>query len=174
MSFNAINKNNFVNLQWKTAQESNISGYEILRGADGKNFFKIGWVNARNLEVEQLYFFEDTNPLSGNNFYKLGIIGMDGKVEYSKIVNVKMAATADFKVYMNSSNRILNLDWKGANAQPAVLEITNAAGQKIYQSSFVSSQTTYTFDLKKSLKPGVYAVSIIQGGEKLSKMILVK
>lgn len=175
LSFTGANHKDAINLQWKTSQESNISGYEILRSADGKDFSKIGWVVANNLDVEQLYAFQDAQPLSGNNFYKLGIIGMDGKTEFSKIIVLKVNAAQGFKAYTTSSNRILKLEVLSNTNGNIQLEVSNAVGQRVFQTSLKSnSSNQYEVNMNKTLSVGAYSISITIDGQKISKMILVK
>lgn len=173
--FTGSYQKNIVRLQWLTSQESNIDKYEILRSTDGAQFGKIGSVSANNFDLAQTYSFEDLSPNAGNNFYKLAIVGMDGSIEYSKIVNIKISEAITFNAYMTAGNRILKLDWKTQGAAPITLEINNMAGQKIYQSTLnPNGSGTHTIDLKQTLKPGVYAISVYQAGEKVSKMVMVK
>lgn len=174
-SFSAYTSNNNVNLQWTTAQESNIDRYEILRSADGKQFDKIGSVNANNLATVQQYSFTDAQPLPGDNFYKLAIVSKDNHVEYSKIVSVKSNSVQSFKAYFTSSNRILKLELPSTSSSEWTLEINNTSGQKIFRTVFNSNGSpTQSVDLNKQLPAGVYAISLINNGEKISKMIMVK
>jgi hypothetical protein len=175
MSFGANYINNKVNLQWTTSQESNIEKYEVLRSSDGNNFSKIGAVNATNSLLQQIYTYVDLSPLNGNNLYKLGIVSKDGQVEFSKIVSVKSLANNSFKAYTTSSNRVLKIELSSVGTENLVVEMTNSIGQKVFQSQVKpNGSNIYTIDLNKKLPIGIYSVIVSIGGEKNSKMILIK
>lgn len=175
LNFQGITHNNEVNLQWKTSQESNIDVYEILRSADGKNFSKIGFVKANNLDVEQVYSYQDANPLSGDNFYKLGIVSKDGQVEFSKIISIKAAVVNNFKAYTTASNKVLKIELNSPSKENWVVEMTNSAGQKIFKSQLKpNGSNNYSINLNTKLAAGIYSVIISGNGETFSKMIMVK
>lgn len=173
--FKGVQNANSIDLIWKTSQESNIEEYQVERSGDGVAFEKIGNVKANNSESLQTYSFKDAHPLSGNNFYKLAIVSKDGHKEYSKTISVKANAVNTFKAYTVSSNRILKLEYQAEGNGNLIIELTNAVGQKVFQTQLkVNSSNVYSIDLNKKLPLGVYSVSITNGTEKASKMIMIK
>ncbi len=174
-NFTASANNTSVNLQWSTSQESNMDSYEIWRSADGNDFSKIGSVAALNNPLSQEYNFEDAHPSAGNNYYKLAMVGKDGKVSFSKVVSVKASSAVAFKAYTTSSNRVLKIELNDAGSGNLLIEMSNSVGQKIFQTQINSNGTNqYSVDLHKTLATGIYAVTISKDGEKYSKMIMVK
>jgi hypothetical protein len=152
-----------------------MDSYEVLRSADGNSFAKIGSVSALNNPLAQQYSFEDNSPLVGNNYYKLGMVGKDGKVEFSKVVVVKSTSAVSFKAYTTSSNRVLKLELNATGSGNLEIEMTNSVGQKVFQSQMNSNGSNmYSLDLNKTLATGIYAVTVSKDGEKYSKMIMVK
>jgi len=80
-----------VDLNWVTANELNTKHFEVERGSDGRNFTKIATVAAKgNSSTATSYDLVDPAPLKGVNYYRLKIIDIDGKFEYSQIVIIRI------------------------------------------------------------------------------------
>ena len=90
-------------LEWKTENELNSSHFEIERSLDGLQFGSIGKVSAVNDISGDSYSFDDTGITKGvNYFYRLRIIDLDGRFEYSKIISNRIAGNqVVFEVYPN-------------------------------------------------------------------------
>lgn len=93
-----------VQLDWETAQEENISMYQIQR-LDGDSWKIIGNVQSNRTSLENRYSFVDMNPVSGINLYRLRIIDVTGSEQFSDIVKVKFDGN-DVKVYQNMPNPV--------------------------------------------------------------------
>lgn len=87
-------------LEWSTANEINNRGFVIEKSKDGITFDSIGFVPSKN-EVESHYLFDDTNPWTGSNFYKLKQIDNDGNYKYSHIIHLLRKTDFDFRVIEN-------------------------------------------------------------------------
>ncbi|MBC7187363.1 MAG: hypothetical protein H5U38_10050 [Calditrichaeota bacterium] len=84
---------NKVTLRWTTAAESNLKGFEIERGLDGKSFQAVAFVEAAgNSSSPRDYAYEDRTVFksSGNTYYyRLKLVNFDGSfVYYDKVVSV--------------------------------------------------------------------------------------
>ena len=78
-------------LNWVTANELNTKQFEVERSGDGQNFTKIAAVNARgNSNTPTSYDLVDPTPLQGVNYYRLRMVDIDGKFEYSQIVIIRI------------------------------------------------------------------------------------
>lgn len=79
-----------VSLKWETAQEINNSHFDVQRSHNGSTWETLGQVNGnRTTNTVSRYHFTDASPLKGTNLYRLMQVDLDGKFEYSRIVNVK-------------------------------------------------------------------------------------
>ena len=91
VNFSATASNGLVALNWSTATELNNKGFEIFRSVDGTNFTSIGFVaGAGNSNLLLKYKFTDNPGLSGNVFYRLKQVDLDGNFTWSNIVHVTM------------------------------------------------------------------------------------
>jgi hypothetical protein len=80
-----------VDLNWVTASELNTKHFEVERGSDGRNFATIATVAAKgNSNTPTSYDLVDPAPLKGVNYYRLKIVDIDGKFEYSQIVIIRI------------------------------------------------------------------------------------
>jgi|GEM_PF-3818060 len=77
-------------LKWTTATEINNLGFEIQRSEDGFGFYEIGFVDGSMNSTRVVdYSFEDDDLYSIHEyFYRLRQIDLDGRFEYSEIVNL--------------------------------------------------------------------------------------
>lgn len=90
LSFSAKIQDDVNKLNWETANEVNVSHFEIERSDDASFFKQIGKMDSKNLakEVKTNYDFLDYSPIIGSNYYRLKILDLDNKFTYSKIINL--------------------------------------------------------------------------------------
>jgi len=108
-SFDAVNLNNEIRLNWITATEINNKGFEIEKQTVVENnpaaWRTIGFIHGRGTTTEsQSYSFSDKNIRPGNYYYRLKQIDYDGTFEYSGILNIKIAPRFSFKLEQNYPN----------------------------------------------------------------------
>jgi predicted phage tail protein len=95
LSFTAQKCGNHVCLNWKTANEQNVSHFEIQRSTDGRNFITIKTEAAKNQPLN-LYSYEDDWAglrAADKIYYRIRQVDGDGKINYSAIAFVKQNAT---------------------------------------------------------------------------------
>jgi hypothetical protein len=83
---------NSIAVEWKVENELNIHHYELERSADGRNFSKVNEQSARGTGsgAALVYNWLDTNPLEGDNFYRVRSVGISGDSKLSQVVKVNM------------------------------------------------------------------------------------
>jgi hypothetical protein len=131
-----------INLRWLTTEESKMKSYIIQRSADGLNFVDISSVPARNQSTND-YSFTDNAPLAGRNFYRLKIVDVDDKIEYSKIIDASLKGAGSYGVY--SSNNTLMITNDKSSASRVSVNIYDEAGRQLVKKDLV-------------LRPGVNAL----------------
>lgn len=109
ISFSAIQKDNSIVLNWQTVTEINNYGFDVERKspfAPLSSWVKIGFVAGHgNTNTPQDYTFEDKNPVGGTTFYyRLKQIDVDGKFEYSDILQIDLDVPNKAKLMQNSPN----------------------------------------------------------------------
>ncbi|MBX2933413.1 MAG: hypothetical protein KF825_04155 [Ferruginibacter sp.] len=73
-------------LNWKTANEQNVSHFEIEKSYDGRNFSSIGTKPAFNQAVNNYSFTDNTNGVDAKSYYRIRQVDADGRVAYSNIL----------------------------------------------------------------------------------------
>ena len=124
---------------------------------DGNNWQNIGEVKAAaNSATPGNYQFTQADPASGNNFYKIIEVGIDGSVSYSEVKELQFIASAsDLSFYPNpSKDRVTIIN----NAVPlSAVSVLTIDGRALQQNpNFVSGQS---IDLSR-YSAGIYLLSI--------------
>lgn len=159
ISFNAINYNDAVQLNWETTSEINTSFYAIERGFDGTTFLKLGQVNAQfnNAPVKE-YSYTDAQPLKGANYYRLKMTDADGKFTYSKIIVVRMDNKGTtLQIFPNPAKNVLNVQVNGNGLnEDAILQIIDIIGRNVKEEKInLKGSASVSVDISDLLK-GTY------------------
>lgn len=179
-AFNGERKGKINQLTWTTASESNNRGFNIQRSADGKNFSMVGFAASKgengysNLTLN--YNFNDENPLSGTNYYRLAQVDKDGKTMYSGIVTIKGDKSFGISaLYPNPVRDQLNIAITSTVSEKASLVITDVTGKVVMQmnTALVSGDNNINLNVS-SLSNGVYYLKLMNGSSPANVMQFVK
>lgn len=186
-SFNATTFNNSVTLNWLTVSEVNNYGFEIEKTLindqpTANNWQKVGFVEGSGTtNSPKKYSFTETNLTSGKYSYRLKQIDRDGKIEYSKEVEVTVAnAPKEFTLsqnYPNPFNPSTVISYQIPVNDHVSLTIYDALGREVGILVNETKEAGYysaAFDASK-LSSGIYFARL-QSGERtqLKKMQLLK
>ncbi|KAA0993385.1 DUF7948 domain-containing protein [Dyadobacter aurulentus] len=175
VSFEAVARENVVELNWVTSEESNSDRFEVQRSVDGKVWNAIGSVKAEGESTERkTYEFTDQQPqtgANGANLYRLRMTDLDGTFAFSSIRSVRFGSKLESSVFPNPVTTVLNLkvtSWKQVKA----LRINNLSGISVYSSGPVESGTLDVFGLES----GIYILNIthIDGSVHTHKFVHIK
>lgn len=185
-SFSAIIMDNSVKLNWQTKTEVNNYGFEILRSTQNENAWsKLGFVHGHgNSNSPKNYTFTDdlnlTPNLSRTLSYRLKQIDTDGKIEYSKIINIDLGSPSQLELsqnYPNPFNPITTIKFSLPQSGNVKLTIYNLLGERVAElvNEFKESGVhTIYFDASE-LNSGVYIYKVESNGfVRARKMTLVK
>lgn len=186
-SFTAALVGKDVQLKWKTATETNNSGFEIQRSANKSEFTKIGFVEGTGTTTEtKSYSFADRSINSGVNYsYRLKQIDFNGKYEYSQVVNIGSVTPSEFSLdqnYPNPFNPSTNISFAVPVKSNVTLEVYNLIGQKVMdlvQGEFEAGKHSVQLN-GSSMASGIYLFKLTAVGENGSlfssskKMTLLK
>jgi uncharacterized delta-60 repeat protein len=157
--------NNNVCLIWKTANEQNVSHFEIERSVDGISYYKIGSMLALN-QSSNSYSFTDNNLSTtvGKYYYRIKQIDTDLKFKYSSIALINQSSKAAISIYPNPTIDEVNIVGWNTIKQMQLLDIT---GKQLQQWNVVPSSINIgqfakgTYVLKMNLKNGETVVQKI-------------
>lgn len=134
--FHAFAKGERAVLEWSTITELNNDYFVIERSGDLRNFEPIGTVAGQGTSQETNdYSFVDKTPLTGVNYYRLKQVDFDGAFSYSDIETVRFTG-GDLQIWPNPTKSSLHILVENAEEHPAIVEIFNIAGQRVYTSQF--------------------------------------
>jgi len=154
VDFTANKKNNTVEMQWITEEESNISHYEIQRSKNGSDFVSIGNISSRNQIARSSYSFTDEKPVNGMAYYRLKSAELNGKAAYSKIVSINFTKAGGISIYptklkagatlhiTNPASENLTIYFYSSSGKLLGKSIT---GSNIISTSFLSNTTGMIF-----------------------------
>lgn len=129
-------------LNWATESEQNSSVFNIQRSVDGINFETIGSVTAQgNSSTTHHYSFDDEHPFKGINYYRLALVDLDGKVTYSKTIQLVIPDdNLGYSFYPNPTYDVVNYQYEATEKEPLEIEVIDVYGRTL-------SKTTVTTEV---------------------------
>ena len=181
-SFTANVITNKVNLIWKTATETNNSGFNVERKSlVDSEWNTLSFIKGFGTTTEpQSYSFNDENISAGKYFYRLKQIDFNGMYEYSNEIEVLVNAPNNFSLnqnYPNPFNPSTSIEFQLPKESFVTLKIYNILGVEI---------VTLVNELKPAgvhkiifdaagMTSGLYIYKISTGNfEQTRKMMLLK
>lgn len=165
ISFDGWMNEQSIELNWKTATESDNDFFTIEKSADGINFEKIREVDASGFSaVEMEYAMVDFSPFAGKNYYRLSQTDFDGTTRMMQTILVNYT-TGDFTVsnlHPNPTNGEMYFDFLSLIKGTMKVEILDVTGRVVAQSSSEIEEGSFTFTAPtQSLSDGVYYLRIL-------------
>ncbi|MBO9633150.1 MAG: hypothetical protein J7578_08520 [Chitinophagaceae bacterium] len=172
-SFEVMEKNKHVLLQWSTTEDAASYQYSIERSGDGKKFESIALVHAKG-QGDQFYSFTDEAPLN-ENFYRIQFTTRDGKSGYTQVKKVRIdGSSLDIRVTDATGNQV-HLDIYSNQHQVLNCQLFNTAGQLMAGHSLQLQKGYQQSSLPvRSISPGVYHLVFSNAREKRHLTFLKK
>ena len=155
-------------LHWTTADERNLSHFEVEKSTDGKAWTKIGQVKAAHTEG---YVFTDDKAFSAATlvFYRLKMRNNDGTFTYSKVVNVERGKGLFVSIFPNPVQNELNIDIH-SEAKKIDVEVFDILGRSIFKQNTEGSNLLTINTLK--WQSGVYMLMVTDGAKFFQQKII--
>jgi hypothetical protein len=165
-----------VRVEWQTANELALSGYEVERSFDGQSFTKLQALAPKG-GVSNDYAVNDNAAANGDNYYRIKSIDRNGAIKYSNIALVRIsAAKQGWAVYPNPfTGTEINLQFVNKPQGSYYLQVWNSAGALAYsrQIDWNGGSGSQALQLPEVLGAGVYNLRV-KGAEAESRFVLVK
>lgn len=163
IDFSAYAKDRSIDLVWKTQNELDFTGFELERATEINNFVSIAWIAGAGGEREQGYTFEDKEVTAGQlYYYRLKMIDMDGRFNYSNIVSGSIKSLAgEVKIFPNPVIDELNIENPPEGMHTILIRNQQGKVVLIEQSDFqFDDDDSFQLNLK-SLQKGVYFIQLL-------------
>ena len=134
LSFTASTANaQAVKLQWATTSEINTKHFEVEWSGNGQQFTNIASLPAAGNSSQTLqYNYLHSQPVRGNNFYRLKMVDIDGRFTYSPVIVINSAAaSSSVKIFPNPVTDILQLSIQSEKRETIVYKLYSADGKFI-------------------------------------------
>lgn len=162
-----------VQLNWITADELNVSHFNVQRSIDGKMFEKIGSVNSKgdgNYIYLDFLFYQ--HPFQKElYFYRLEIVDNEGGKSYSDIrsIMIKNTNSKIINIYPNPSTYWIVIEADNIKQ----VDIINNLGKIVLHRNSNTSDISFRIDIHQ-LTRGIYnlQVKFIDGGIKTEKLFV--
>jgi hypothetical protein len=128
LSFTGKNKGSYNQLEWRTASETNNTGFDLERSDDGTRFEQIGFVPSKGKDANT-YTFKDEALQKNLYYYRLKQIDTDQKYTYSNVVVIRTTAAPTISVAPNPSTGIFRI--QGMPISDREVVVSNALGQPV-------------------------------------------
>lgn len=155
-------------LRWITAEESNMSYFELQSSANGTVFTPVAQVGPKG--SNSTYAYTDANITAPNMQYRLRMVSKDGGESYSKIValNINCNDAFEIKVYPTIVDDKVIISGLASKSQ---LRLIDATGKVL--SSIIATSSTQQIDMSK-LANAVYILQVMQDNKMVKSVKLVK
>jgi Secretion system C-terminal sorting domain len=151
-----------VQLQWKTAGESNTKDFEVEWSNDGLLFNKAAILPAAGNSTQDLYYsYLHKLPVDGDNYYRLKMTDKDARFTYSPVLKINMAITKiKIDVFPNPVIDLLQLYVQAIKNETIIFHLYNADGKTIASKPFTlyKGSNKLSWDLQQ-LPSGNYFIS---------------
>ena len=165
-------------LDWTTANETQVSHFEIERSANGSAFDKLGTVAASgNSNSNRSYTFTDADPFDAVNYYRLKMIDIDGKFSYSNVIvfmGSRSKGIVVSNVKPNPFRESINLSVVLQQAQPLTIQLVDVTGRVVAtkQVQVKEGNNDVLYDGLSGLSEGIYYLRIITTDASLQQKVL--
>jgi hypothetical protein len=168
-----------IELSWATMMESGIDYYEIQRSGDGMNFVDIDQMDSKMTistnDFQLNYQYADAHPLPGTSFYRIQIVGKDGSINQTTVVQIINSAITGTRIYptvVQSNTLFVESD---KNLREVKMEFFNLSGNKISETNLPSLNGRQTVHLSKAgnLPTGTYVARLTANGQIVKSQLVI-
>jgi len=170
-------------LNWTTATEINNHGFEVERSDDGIEFYTVAFVHGAGTSTESReYIYTDNVEYKGGEtfYYRLKQIDLDGRIQYSDIIEVEFDVPKDFVLhqnYPNPFNPSTTIKYAVPQTSLVSIKVYDLTGQEV--ASLVNeTKEAGTYEIKfeaRNLASGVYIYRMVAGNfTSVKKLNLLK
>jgi len=175
----AVVHNDAVQLAWTLEADESVNSMQVERSSNNNDFTVIkNYFPDQNLQQRQYEFVdESTTPANGDFYYRIKVMSMSGKISYSAIQKITIAAGNNFSITGIATHQGENIKCKvladqTGNYQFSVYAL-NGARVSAKSISLTTGGQLVRMD-NGSLVPGMYIIVAERTVRKISSKIIVE
>lgn len=177
IEFTAVydSRKHVVKINWQS-RSPDVKAFIIQRSSDNKAWADIALRKVNSNTANKAYYFEDSKPVTGNNYYRLKYITGDNKIEYSPAVMLITASVGyNWVMYPVPVKDILTLQYRGSETIRGVITVLIQSSSGNIITRIRSASLTKIIRIPVSnLGAGIYDVRIIVEDEIIWNQRFVK
>ena len=166
--YNAVITNCSSVINWKSITEGKFSRYEVEYSKDGIRFDLVSTVNSQG---DNHAYSTTHNSGQGKAYYRLKMIDLDGKYEYSNVIMLDVrCGKSTISVFPNPATTLINVNISGVDARGTMATLINTAGQVVLNKNLQNG--TNQLDVSK-FAAGIYHLKLVSntGTENIKVLI---
>lgn len=177
LSFSGQLNDGMVQLTWVVVEEKNVQSYVIEESKDGKSFYTIGNVKSQNVANTNHYDYIGSSAIKSNSYFRVKVVNLDGKVQYTKVIQIKPLAKEKLEVFNNVvTDKLLRVQLSGLNKGNYTLSIMGVSGVVVQNLAFNvnSDLLIQNIQLNESIAKGLYFVRLMGINTKEIKRVIIQ
>ena len=169
-------QNRYAHLTWTQEDDTNVDHFEIERSSSTTDFVKIGSLASRGASKPDDYTFDDIQPLSGFNYYRVMVTYRDGSVKYSNVLTTSFNFDV-ITLYPNPARGqifIRNNDHFTDNRNLGVM-LSDVSGRIVdRQTISTSGLSIITYQIPAHINQGMYVLWMVNDrGQKQGQKVFI-
>jgi hypothetical protein len=167
ISFTGNCADGVVDVTWTTASEFNSAYFDLEKSRDGVTWEVVNTQDAAGESTEALeYNHRDVNAYSGNNYYRLTQVDIDGTQKTYDVINVNCSETSKgyFSIFPNPSSGSFQVILNNEDViGSAVMNMTDTKGNVVMTKAIDVKSGINMYVVNEALAPGIYYISVVNG-----------
>jgi len=162
---------NSANLKWDVSEELNVREYQVERSENGSYFTTVGLAAAKG---KSLYTFTNYNVPTGNIYFRIKSVDIDGRFKYSGILKLSgsNSFSNELKVYPMPATDVVTVQHSRLGKNSKIM-VTSADGHiiKVVTPREGASHTPVSIN---EMAPGMYFIRLDNGKGDIQSTKMVK
>ncbi|MGN6298920.1 MAG: leucine-rich repeat domain-containing protein [Ginsengibacter sp.] len=163
LQFEGKEKNDEVMLHWLTTNEVGTKEFIIERSVNVTDFNELGNVTSKPNAGNNNYYFTDSSPAIGNNYYRLKMVDIDGSISFSNVVFIKTDKTnLSMSIFPNPVKSTSTLKFYSSVSEKYIIKVLDQSGKTLqtFNGISVTGTNKVNFDVH-SYPTGTYFITLI-------------
>jgi hypothetical protein len=155
-------------LEWETSSEINSDKFIVQRSKDGSIFYDIASEKARGgANTKAFYSVNDRDVKPGHYIYRLKMVDIDGKANYSQAITVTIRDKRNslLNILTNPANSYLEFEF-GSVSSTSRYRISDLTGKTLQQGTIPGGTSRYRINDISRLASGIYLLELNSGEER--------